>query len=347
MRLPAVAAVVLATVAPALRAQGPADSVLAQAKTLYERLEVERALPLLRELLSSARALEVTRAQRVEALKYLGAAHAVMGQRDSAVSQFRAALDWDPFTDLEPTRFTPGQIAIFAEARRQTFALGVRLVVAMRLDPRSEVLPFSIVTTHRARLRAELARLGDSAGVVLWDDASEGFRELRWGGVYLAGRLAPPGRYRLSVIGHSTLLDRGDSATVYFDLARDGPALEDTLPDLDSLDLLPEMATPAVRRGDLLRSLAAAAGVLIIAGGLADNRLGGGDTEASIVAGAAVLTGVTAFVLRRDGRITRNVQANREREEQRRAANEAIRTRNLERIARTALVVAPAVGAER
>ena len=93
--------------APALAGQGSTGELLGQAHEFYERLEVERALPLLRQIVSPNWPFEVTPEQRVDAYKYLGACLALAGKRDSAVLYFRAAIERDPFTDLDPSRFTP------------------------------------------------------------------------------------------------------------------------------------------------------------------------------------------------------------------------------------------------
>src|SRR5213593_2523934 len=55
-------------------AQAGTAELLQQARQLYERLEIERALTILRQVVSPGWPLEVTNAQRVEAYKYLGAA---------------------------------------------------------------------------------------------------------------------------------------------------------------------------------------------------------------------------------------------------------------------------------
>src|SRR5205809_154796 len=120
------AVVLAAGAAPALAAQGSTAELLGQAHQFYEGLEVERALPLLRQIISPNWPFEVTRDQRVDAYKYLGACLAVAGKRDSAVLYFRAAIERDPFTDLDPSLFTPAQLATFAEARRRTLAVAVR-----------------------------------------------------------------------------------------------------------------------------------------------------------------------------------------------------------------------------
>ena len=94
--------------------------LLQQAHELYERLDVERALPLLRRVLSSDWPFAVATAQRVDAYTYLAACLVLLGQGDSAAVYFRAALENDPFTGLDPRRFTPGQLAAFQAARSGT-----------------------------------------------------------------------------------------------------------------------------------------------------------------------------------------------------------------------------------
>src|SRR2546426_10892166 len=135
---------------PALAAQGSTAELLGQAHQFYERLEVERALPLLRQIVSPNWPFEVTPDQRVDAYKYLGACLAVAGKRDSAVLYFRAAIERDPFTDLDPSLFTPAQLATFGEARRRTLGVAVRPVQRGRAAPRAARRPLPVVATHPA-----------------------------------------------------------------------------------------------------------------------------------------------------------------------------------------------------
>jgi tetratricopeptide (TPR) repeat protein len=326
---------------------GTADT-LAQARRLYDQLEIEQAVPILRRVLSSAWPLEVTPAQRVEAFTYLGAALALLGQADSATLYFRRAIEQDPFAALDPQRFTPAQLGLFAQAGRRTLVVGARPVRAARVDPRTERITVAVTTSHAARLRVELRPPGrTAAAVVLFSGESEGPRDVAWDGL-VGGGLAPAGRYEVAVIAVSRVLPRSDSTRVYFDLRHDVAALEDTLPALGSADLLPESRAPSAPLLDLAKGLAVGAGVLV-AGSLASDDLGG--TEESLVAvaaGAAAVTGVVAFVhARRHRTMPANVTANAARRAQRAAANEAILRRNAERIARTVLLVEPAAGGTR
>ena len=197
-------------------AQSNTAEALRQAKSLYDNLDVERALLLLRQVISPSSPFEVTSAQRVEAYKYLGASLAFMGLRDSAVVYFRAALERDPFTDLDPQTFTPVQVAAFAAAKRLTFSVGVRPVAPTRLQPTVESFIFTVFTTHPGSLRAELAQEQNSTALVLFDAESDGLRELRWTGLLPGGRPAPPGRYHLTVRGRSQSTEVVDSAAVYW-----------------------------------------------------------------------------------------------------------------------------------
>ena len=337
---------VLAGVAARATAQTSTAEVLRAAHDFYEQLDIERALPLLREVVSPSWPFEVTAQQRVDAYTYLGACLTLAGKRDSAVLYFRAAVEREPFTDLDPRLFTPAQLELFHRARRQTFAVAARPVAPSQIDPRTERLTFTVVTTHAASLRAELRTAAAPSGVTLFDDESAGLREIPWSGLLADGRLAPPGRYELVVAARSRLLERADSARVYFDVRHEAPPFEDTLPDLTDRQLLPEQLSKSAARGDLLKGLAVGGGALIISGALANGDLGGSlKAGAGIVAGGAALTGAIAFLARRhQSDIPENVEANARRRAERLATNEAIARRNTEKLAQTVLLITPAAG---
>ena len=321
--------------------------LLQQARALYERVDIERALPLLQRVVAPDWPFSVTRAQRVEAYTYLAASLVLVGAADSAARYFRAALENDPFTDLDPRRFTPGQLAVFRNARRLTFAVGARPVGALRLDPRTERVTFTVVTTHVATLRVEVRSTEAPVGRVLFQGESDGLRELSWDGLMADGRLAAPARYALLVGGRSRLEGgRSDSTRVYFDVRHELPTLEDTLRDLRPNQLLPEHYPPSAATRDLIKGLAVAGGAVLISGAVADGGLGSRNAAfPATVAATATLTGVIAFVWRRHHPdAPGNVAANARRRQERQLANAAIQRRNAERIAQTILLIAPASG---
>lgn len=326
-------------------AQGSTDEVLAQAVTLYTNLEVERALMLLRRVISPSSPFEVSRTQRVTAYKYLGAALAILGQTDSSVVYFRAALERDPFLDLDPDRFTQQEQAALGEARRRAFATGLRPLTTHAWDPSSEEVNFTVVTTHQAEVRVEIQSADGQAADVIHDREGEGIREIAWKGV-LGTRLAPPGLYELRVVGRSVLSGRVDSTSVPFTIRHDFPRLEDTLPPLRAQELLPERHPPSAGRASLLKGLAIAGAALLVPrlAGNGDLR-DGGNAVAATAAAAAAGAGVFAFVIRkRDPEIPMNITRNDERRAERAASNEAIARRNADRLALTRLVLVPGGG---
>lgn len=329
-----------------LTAQATTASMLDSAKMFYRDLEIERSLPILRNIISPNSPYEVTRLQRVEAYTYLGAAFAVQGKADSASMFFRAAIERDPFTDLDPTVFAPSEIQAFGAARRLTFAVGARELPATTIDPQSDVFSVRVVTTHTADLRAQVRAVTGEASAMLYSGSNDGIREVEWNGLVSGGAIAPPGRYELVVSGTSELTGRADTARAYFDIAHDRPPLEDSLPSLRPGDLLPEEHPASAASVDLLKGLSVAGAALLVPSVMGSGDLGRELNIASgAIAGAGVTTGVIAFFVRRSNRaIPENIQANQERREALARENDAIRTRNEERLRETKLVITPAAG---
>jgi hypothetical protein len=337
----------LALLGPAsLNAQDSTAALLRQARQLYEQVDIERALTLLRQVVSPGWPFPVTAQQRVEAYKYLGAALSLRNQSDSAVVYFRAALERDPFADLDRTYFTPAQLALFAQARRSTFATAARPVSATHFDPRTERLSFTVATTHTAGLEVRLRGLADQGSVVLFSGMSEGLREVEWNGLLSDGRLAPAGRYELVVVGQSRLLSSRDTARVYLDVEQHLDPLEDTLRALGPGDLLPEQASPSVAKGDLLKGLGVAVAAVLIADRVSNRDLGRGMPAASRgLAALAIGAGGASFAYGgRHRYLPENVAQNARRRAARDSANAAILRRNAERIAHAILVITPAAG---
>lgn len=342
-----VALTVLLLAAPvAARAQSNTAELLDRAARYHADLDVERELALLRRVISPSSPFVVTREQRVQAYKYLGAALVVQGHADSGVTYFRAAIERDPFVDLETSRFTPAELAAFAEARRLTFGLGVRPILPDTMDPRTERLGFTVLSTHPAVLLVELRPAGTATGLRLYSGDNEGPREVQWDGLLADGRLAPSGRYELLVAGQSRVTQGTDSIRIYFSLEQEHAPLEDTLAALRPDELLPEQQPPGRARGELFKGFGVAAAALLIPRVFANGQLqGGGRTLAAGVAGAAVTTGVIGFAYRRRHReIPANVAANEHRRAERATANAAVVLRNRQRLAEARLIIAPAAG---
>ena len=337
----------LALVTPARAvAQASTAATLDEAIGLYQDLQVERALALLRQIVSPSSPFEVSRAQRVQAYTYLGASLAILGERDSALVYFRAALERDPFVDLDPTVFTATERDAFAEARRGLFVVGLRPMPGERIDPALEAFSFTTVTTHEGALAVSARPSDGSEPIPIVAGEGEGVRELRWRGLRPDGRLASPGRYTLVVTGTSYLSGRSDSVVAFFDLVHDRPVLEDTLPTLGADDLLPERHRRSAPARALARGLGVAAGALLLGRVVGNPSLGEGQRGFAYgVASAATIAGIAASLHRqRHPELPENIAENRRRIEARARANEEITARNDARIAETKLVIIPAAG---
>jgi hypothetical protein len=242
-------AVMLAAAAARLPAQTTAAELLQRAIHQYEEVEIEDALTMLRQIVAPSSTLAVSPEERAQAYKYMGAVFAMQpgtDKHDSAVAYFSAAIAQDPAVDLDAQSFTPAQLAVFSEARNRTFVVAVRPLRQDTLEYGVTMLIFRCLTSHAALLRAEL-RTGGATALVLYDGPSNGLRQMPWDGT-LPGRALPvPGRYEMVLTGHSSMVDRADSAAVYFDLGLDHPPLDDTLPDLGPQELRPEVGVPSAQ----------------------------------------------------------------------------------------------------
>lgn len=337
---------VLLVVPGALSAQITTAELLDRAARYHADLDVEQELVLLRQVISPSSPFVVTHDQRVQAYKYLGAALVVLGQTDSGIVYFRAALERDPFVDLEPQKFTPAELAAFVQAKRLTFGVGARPIPFDTIDPRTERIHLTVMSTHSTALLVEVRAASTRAGVILFRGENDGPRELQWDGVMPDGRLAGSGRYELFLLGVSRLTQRADSVRLYFSIEQSHPPLEDSLPTLGPRDLLPEQHPRSAARAGLLKGLGVGAAALLISQVLANSELeGGGGKLAAGVAVTASVAGVVAFVHgRRHREIPDNVTANAQRQTTRASANAAIVQRNRERWAQAHLIIAPAAG---
>jgi hypothetical protein len=347
--LMAVAAMTAALAPRAARAQANTAETLTNAVKLYEDLQVERAVVLLRQVVSPSSPYEVSREQRVQAYKYLGAALAVLGQRDSAVVYLRAAVERDPFVDMDAQTFSAAEREALATARLRTFAVAVRPIRPDTLDPRTERTTFALFVTHGATLHVELRGAGAGATehdtAILVDGDVSGARDVAWNGVLGDGRMAPTGRYALVARGRSAITGGEASALTWLDVRHDRPVLEDSLPPIPATELLPERHTRAAAGRELLRGLSVAAAAIVTQSIVTDHRLGGGGGYAATLGVAGGTAGAYAFVMRRRHvEIPANIAENRRRQAERAAHNADVARRNAERVEQTRLVILPAAG---
>ena len=348
IRRTALAVLMLVAAAPvALDAQSTADE-LRKAIQYYNSFNIEGARPILENILSPSYLRSVTPSQRVTALKYLGASYAVLDRPEKAIEYFVAALDFDPFTSLDPREFSATEQTAFAEAKRRIFKVASRPVAARIID---SSYVFRFVTTHRANLTVTIIDTRDaSRQEVLFQAENDGLREIPWNGLLRNGDRADSVIYELRAEGNSLLGGSGGIATVDRQLFRIEHAfapLEDTLPAFGPNELLIEEYQASATWLDLLKGGAVAATAIALPlFALNDDVPWKGHAGIAATVGAA--SGGIAFQYRRNHRkIPANVAENERRRAQRNEFNSRVRARNAARIAETILLICPATGCPR
>ena len=323
---------------------------LTRAIQLYQRLEVERARDVFLQVISPSSPFEVSPAQRVVAYKYLGATYATLGMQDTARTYFQAAIERDPFADLDST-FTTQERAAFNAARLRVFKVAARPLgwsgttpagVPVTIDPRSQTIKFTVVTTHAANLVVEVHNVDDGSVIPLYAGDNEGLREITWNGSQQRGGLAPTGPYELAITGQSMRANGGrDSTKILFDITQQFAALEDTLRSLGGSETLPARYRPSVARSNLILGgvVATVAAAIPFTVGSGLNMPPG---PALGVAGLGALTGVFAYMsMTRRPEIPANVAENARRHAARGQANQAVLGRNAAKLAQTKLLFTP------
>ena len=327
----------MACVGP-LSAQRAPGEVLSRGVILYEELQLERAVVLLREVISPSNTAATT-TQRVQAMKYLGATFALLGQRDSSVAYFRRMLERDPFMDLDPAVFTAQERQLFAVARQRTFVVGVRALSDTLFTPGQGHVSLRFVTTQHARVQAEVRRPGVATPVASFRWTAEGLSESPWDGLDANGERLQPGRYQLAVSATTTTESASDTVSLRFDVSYDHEPLEDSLV-FDASALLPERRPPSIARSHLAAGIAAAAFAIAVPTVIGHGELGGTRKHSVVIAGVTASGGIASFlVLRRGSGIPANVLENARRREEHARVNREIRERNAARLAGARMII--------
>lgn len=330
---------------PVFAQRAPGD-VLSRGIILYEELQLERAVVLLRDVTSPSNTT-ATMAERVQAMKYLGATFSLLGQRDSATAYFRRMLERDPFMDLDPAVFTTQERQLFALARRQTFVVGVRTLSDTGFVPGQGGVSLRFVTTRHARVQAIVRRPGGAEPLAAFRWTAEGASESPWDGLDQQGQRLPAGRYQLDVTATATTDSASDTVTLRFDVNYDHEALEDTLV-FDTRSLLPERRPPSIARSQLAAGLALATFAIAVPTVIGHDDLSGTRKHALVMASVTASGGIASFFLSRRGSgIPANVLENARRREQHVRQNREIRDRNAARLAAARMIITPTIGESR
>ena len=351
--LPVLAVLLAAAALPRFApAQGTTKDNIDRAIAMYKAFNVEGARPLLQAIVSPAYLQPVTPAERVAAYKYLGASYALLDKQDTAITFFVAALDFDPFTDLDLEEFSPAELSAFNMARSRIFKVGVKPVLSKVINPRvdSTAYVFRLISTSRASLMVvDLVNQGDTTKKEnLLRQPNEGPRQIRWLGVLQSGLFADSGIYMLRVQATKEGSSQPVEAQQFFRLEHAFEPLEDTLPSFTSAQLLQEQIPTRAPYMDLIKGVVAGGMAFGLATVAMNSYVKGWQTHALSAAAVSVGAGTWSFFYRRANRsIGDNVRENARRQAQRAAFNAAVQARNRVRLDNRFIILTPVTGFSR
>jgi hypothetical protein len=345
------ALVALLATAPATVAAQTTQVLLDRAIAAYEAFNVEQARPIFAQIVSPSNINQVSPEQKVLAYKYLGASWAVLAQTDSALRYFVAALDFDPFTDLDPVKFSASELGPFGVAKTQLFRVGIRPVKARVVNPRSDSswYQFTITTTHRANVELTLVRQNEPNAPVetIFSGQSDGQRVIAWDGrlKVKGGAVADSGTYLLTLKATSSLpamRNQEASEPQLLRIEQSFDPLEDSLPTLPDSMLLPERIKTQEPWFDLANGVLVGAASYILPAFILKKDPMQWQSHAGLSIGISIGAGATSFFYRNSRRaITANVVENTRRKDQRARYNQAIAARNAIKLNDMLLIITP------
>lgn len=339
---------------PALApAQGTTSENIARAIAMYEAFNVEGARPILQQIISPSYLQPVTAVERVAAYKYLGASYALLDKQDSAITFFVAALDFDPFTDLDPDKFSPAELGAFNTARSRIFKVGIEPIQNKVINPKldSSAYVFRLITTSPASvMTVVLVNQSDTnkKEVLLPPQANNGPRQIRWLGVLQSGLFADSAIYMLRVQATAPGSSQPLQDQQFFRLEHSYEPLEDTLPPLTGAALLQEQIPPRAPWMDLVKGVVTGGAAYGLASLAMSDDVVGWQTHAIGAAALSIGAGTWSFLYRRANRnIGDNVRENARRQAQRAAFNAAVTARNRARLDNRRIILTAVTGFSR
>ena len=341
----------LLTLLPAVATAQTTAELLTRAKAHYNNFNVEEARPILLRIISPNYLNQVLPEQRVEALKYLGASYALLTKPDSARLFFAAALDFDPFTDLDVQAFSAVELGEFNEAKKTIFKVGVAPIRNRLVNPRNDSTSyvFRTITTGRGVLTARILSQPDTTRtrVPLYQGSNDGLRNIRWNGTLSNGQFADTGVYVIRVSAAQSN-SQEQTEQQFFRLEHHHEALEDTLPEFRPEQLLQERISTIAPYWDLGKGFLAAAAAFGLASVALNSDVKGWSTHMGIAGIAGLGAGAGSFLYRRSHQTIRaNADENSRRQAQRTAFNNAVRARNQQKLDARFVIITPVAGFSR
>jgi hypothetical protein len=338
--------------------------VIADAVKAYQVSNFEQAKLLFNTVLTTKQ--QVTAEQKVTAYTYLGAYWSLQSPtdkvvpKDSANTYFLAALDNDPFTNLDPNVFFGDEQAAFALAKTLIFRVGMEPMHPQNLNPNPAVrdtIPttynFRVVTTHVGTVNPRIRLAADPNANAKAEDLppvrNDGISNIAWNGL-INGVRADTGVYEILMTAVDNQGKR-DSVKQRFRIEQVHAALEDTLPDFKDVAVAPSDTLKSRRSGSipytngakgLLVSLLAGSLPFITFPQTSRSTMSSWTSHMAIGAVLGIAAGAAGGFYANSHREDARAAAENTRRKQVRADfNAAVRAKNQERMSRTILVIRP------
>ena len=299
---------VLAGLAGTVRAQTPAERLLAQGVQAARDLDYDSAAVLLRLSLAQPSAAQLSDADRSRALAHLGATEVYRSRRDSATAAFQRLLVFNPRYRLDQLVFPPEVSAVFEDVRRGSRAVLVVVAPRTELTEPADRLVVRVIAASRHPVTVVVARSGGPVRTLYAGDVGDSL-DVPWDGRDSTGAPVTTARYLLRVTSRAADGAAVRTVSVPLDLrtvARDTLPLP--LPPADSL-FRPEHTSGGSGMGALVGGALAAAAVLALPSFA--NARGDAGSGRFLVVGAAGVTGLVGFtVQRRPQPVLQNIAAN-------------------------------------
>jgi hypothetical protein len=348
--LSTLALTMLGVVVPRAVAAQSTRQLLDSARSLYEAFQVEAARPIYQQIIAANYNRQLSVIERAEAYKYLAVTAAAMNNQAEAVNYFQSALDFDPFTDLDPTKFADAEQAAFVLAKQMLFKVAMRPLTQPSLvqrDTAAMSLRLSLITTQRANVTV---RLNGPDTVILFNGLVDGPRTQTWNGVAATGEYVRPGTYTLRLEGVPTSGGQAPPPQeVILRIEHVFEPLEEELPPLDTLNrrqFLPQRITTWEPYKDVAKGVGLAAvsfGIPVLA---LDGKQINWGTHAAISAAVGLAAGGISYWYRKSNpEIRTNIAENNVRRAALAKFNAAVAERNAIRRQRTKLIITPVTGA--
>ena len=345
--------------APAAARAQSATALMEQGIRAYNLHEYDGGAWLLRRSLSVEGAGALSQSDQVRAMVYLSATELARGQRDSAVAVAKRLLMVEPRYRPDDEVFPPQVVALYQDARsapppavarspdpapspppsrEAERMVAIRAISDSTIRPGAEYFTMRLSAPTDPEVAAAVVTQEGRVVRTLYMGTVRDSVDLRWNGLDVSGKPAPPGQYTVSVTPIGRDRRSGWSLRVPIEVVK-------STPDTTPLPIAPPDSLFRPERGNYRSAWRALApGILASAAIIVIPKVVAGDDKPSgarlFVGGTVAIAGVAAFLSHRPGReIPANATYNQNLRDSWRRNYADITRRNAESLRQARLII--------